>query len=184
MSACTPSGGDFSIESAGFVAFVGPSGSGKREPYWVSGYLQGTFEHFLLDRDSALYGLNFPDGQRRHFQHYCVTGNMSGQYRWDDATLNGRLQAEWWEDVFGGSDDITVQEVYLSHRASDRLPAEVGKRTLRWAPAMPGTPSPFLSIPRTQTPRARDSCWRRVSTCRASLGRCALWCSLDCRVLP
>lgn len=123
----------------------------ERKPYEVSGYLQGTFEHFLLDRESAFYALNFPDGQRRDFQRYRATGNLSGQYRWDDTTLNGRLQAEWRDDVFGSSDDVTAQELYLNHRSSDRLSAEAGKRTLRWGTGYAWNPVAFLERPKDPT---------------------------------
>ena len=101
-------------------------GGFERKPYEFSGYLEGTFEHFVLDRDAALYALLFPDGNQSSSERYRATGNLSGLYRWETTTLNGRLQAEARDDVFGSSEDVTVQELYPAHQPSERVSLEAG----------------------------------------------------------
>jgi hypothetical protein len=126
-------------------------GSYERKPYEVSGYLEGTFEHFVLDRDAALYALLFPNAEQRSFKRYRATGNLSGLYRWDATTLNGRLQAEVRDDVFGSSEDVTAQELYLTHEPSERVSLEAGKRTLRWGAGYAWNPVAFLERPKDPT---------------------------------
>jgi len=126
-------------------------GGYERKPYEFSGYLEGTFEHFVLDRDAALYALLFPDGDQSSFERYRATGNLSGLYRWKVTTLNGRLQAEARDDVFGSSEDVTVQELYLAHQPSERVSLEAGKRTLRWGTGYAWNPVAFLERPKDPT---------------------------------
>lgn len=123
----------------------------ERPPYEFGGYLQGSVEHFSLDRESAFYGLSFPAGDRDSFQRYRGLGEFSALYRHEDTTLNARIQAEAVDDAFGNSSQITVHELYVHNRPGDRFSMEAGKRTLRWGTGYAWSPIAFLERPKDPT---------------------------------
>ncbi|OOG23606.1 hypothetical protein B1C78_10795 [Thioalkalivibrio denitrificans] len=123
----------------------------ERPAYEFSGYLQGTVEHLRLDRDSALYALNFPDRDPGSFERYRGLGELSALYRHEDSTLRARIQAEAVDDIFGTSSDLNVHELYVSTPAGERTSLEIGKRSLRWGTGYAWSPIGFLERPRDPT---------------------------------
>ncbi|WP_018231564.1 hypothetical protein [Thioalkalivibrio thiocyanodenitrificans] len=120
----------------------------ERPTYEFSGYLQGTAEHLRLDRDSALYALNFPDLDPGSFERYRALGELSAVYRHEESALRARIQAEVVDDIFGSSSDLNVHELYVSTPAGEHTSLEIGKRSLRWGTGYAWSPIGFLERPR------------------------------------
>lgn len=123
----------------------------ERPAYELSGYLQGTVEHLRLDRDSALYALNFPDRDPGGFERYRGLGELAALYRHGERTLRARVQAEAVDDIFGSSSDLNVHELYVSTPAGERITLELGKRSLRWGTGYAWSPIGLLERPRDPT---------------------------------
>jgi hypothetical protein len=123
----------------------------EQQTYEFSGYLQGTVEHLRLDRDSALYALNFSDRDPVTFERYRGLSELSALYRHEDNTLRARIQAEAVEDIFGSSSDLNVHELYVATPASERTYLEIGKRSLRWGTGYAWSPIGFVERPKDAT---------------------------------
>jgi hypothetical protein len=123
----------------------------ERPRYEFSGYLQGSLEHLCLDRDSALYALSFPGEGPGSFERYRALAELLALYRLEQVVFNARVQGWAVDDTAGSRNDFTVQELYATTAASDRLSLEAGKRTLRWGTGYAWSPIAFLERPKDPT---------------------------------
>ena len=126
-------------------------GQYEKKPYEFGGYLQASGEHQVLDRDAALYALNFPDQQPGSTQRYRAVAELGGMYRWERVSAHGLFHGEVVDDYAGTGHSGSVYEAYLAAQPAESWRLEAGKRSLRWGKGYAFSPVAFLERPRDPT---------------------------------
>ncbi|MFH7326624.1 hypothetical protein [Desulfurivibrio sp. C05AmB] len=121
----------------------------ERPPWEVGGYLELGAEYLRLNRDATATRLAYRDGGiPDSLNRYRGQLELSGLYRWSQATLHGRAQAVAVDDGFETRNDATINELYAHIPRDDRLSLQAGKRTLRWGNGYAWNPIAFLERPK------------------------------------
>jgi hypothetical protein len=119
-----------------------------KKSWELSGYLELGAERLGLDRDAVFSTLRFPAGVPDSAERYRGVLELSGLYRWERISLNGRLHVESVDDVISSRDNAAFYEAYLQAQPDDRLSLELGKRALRWGKGYAFNPVAFLERPK------------------------------------
>jgi hypothetical protein len=124
-------------------------GEFEKKPFELNGYAELRAERFWLDRDAALYQLNFFDSETRS-QLNRTTGalELSGLYRAGIATLQATVHGEAMRDELGHEGEAKFYEGYLTLEPATGARVEAGKRVLRWGKGYAWNPVGFIERPK------------------------------------
>ncbi|RDH85518.1 MAG: hypothetical protein DIZ78_11305 [endosymbiont of Escarpia spicata] len=117
----------------------------EKKPFEFSGHLEIKPEYRYFDQDSTLYRLNFPtaDEQPSSDDRYRGVLELEGLYRSGASSLNFHAQATAQHDIYGGSGNADVFQLYYRH-STDTLTFELGKRALKWGTGYAWSPVGFI----------------------------------------
>ncbi len=121
----------------------------EKKPFEFSGYAELRADRFWLDRENALYRLNFYDSEQ-HTLLNRATGavELSGLYRAGIATVQATAHGEAMRDELGHGGEATLYEGYLALDPATGLRMEAGKRALRWGKGYAWNPVGFIERPK------------------------------------
>jgi len=114
-----------------------------KKPFELSGYLEVKPEYQWLDRDAALYALQFPGETRTTLARTSAAAELSAVYRHDDVRLHATAHASGAYDARDTTRDLQFYEAYGAWQARTNVTVELGKRTLRWGKGYAWSPVAF-----------------------------------------
>ncbi len=138
-----------SAPAAGADQFSFDVGQFEKKPFELNGYAELRAERFWLDRDNALYQLNFFDTEQRS-QLNRSTGalELAGLYRAGIATVQATVHGEAMRDDLGHASEARFYEGYLTLEPATGMRIEAGKRALRWGKGYAWSPVGFIERPK------------------------------------
>jgi hypothetical protein len=119
-------------------------GAFEKKPFEWSGFLELRPEYQWLDRDAALYGLQFPGDTRDTQARTAAAAEVTGIYRHGDLRLHATAHASYLNDAGGASRDFVFYELYGAWQPASGAGLEAGKRTLRWGKGYAWNPVAFF----------------------------------------
>lgn len=124
-------------------------GQFEKKPFEINGYVEARADRFWLNREHALYQLNFFDTEQRA-QLNRATGalELSGLYRAGSASVQASVHGEAMRDELGHAGDARFYEAYLTLEPATGARAEAGKRALRWGKGYAWNPVGFVERPK------------------------------------
>jgi hypothetical protein len=121
----------------------------QKKPFHLGGYAEINPILFRLNRDAALYKLNFYD---RHegstIEKYDMTLQLDGSYEKGIARAFLRTNINLNHTYEGWSGQTTLYEGFLSLKPSPSLTMDMGKKTLKWGKGYAWNPVAFIDRPR------------------------------------
>ncbi len=117
----------------------------EKKPFEFSGHLEIKPEYRYFDQDSTFYRLNFPtaDEQPSSDDRYISVLELEGLYRSGASSLNFHAQATAQHDIYGGSGNADVFQLYYRH-STETQTFELGKRSLKWGTGYAWNPVGFI----------------------------------------
>jgi hypothetical protein len=124
-------------------------GQFEKKPFEINGYVEARAERFWLDRDNALYQLNFFDTEQRS-QLNRSTGalELTGLYRAGIASVQATVHGEAMRDELGHEGEAKFYEGFLTLEPATGTRIEAGKRVLRWGKGYAWNPVGFIERPK------------------------------------
>jgi hypothetical protein len=124
-------------------------GEFEKKPFEFNGYAELRAERFWLDRDAALYRLNFFDTEQPS-QLNRLTGalELSGLYRVGIASLHATAHGETARDTFGSRGETRLYEGYLALEPATGTRVVAGKGVMRWGKGYAWNPVGFVERPK------------------------------------
>lgn len=117
----------------------------EKKAFELNGYAELRPERAWLDRDAALYQLNFFDRRQRSTLDRATGAlELSGIYRYGITTFQGTIHGEAVRDDLGSADEVTVYEGYATLEATTGVRVEAGKRAVRWGKGYAFNPVGFV----------------------------------------
>jgi hypothetical protein len=116
----------------------------EKKPFELSGYLELKPEYQWLDRDAALYALQFAGETRDTLTRTGAAAELTGVYRFDTVRLHATAHASAIDDARDTTRDLQFYEAYAAWQASAHVNADLGKRTLRWGKGYAWSPVAFF----------------------------------------
>jgi len=125
------------------------AGQFEKKSFEINGYVEARAERFWLDREHALYQLNFFDSEQRS-QLNRTTGalELSGLYRAGIATVQATVHGEAMRDELGHEGKAKFYEGFLALDPTTSTRIEAGKRVLRWGKGYAWNPVGFIERPK------------------------------------
>ncbi|HLF13241.1 MAG TPA: hypothetical protein VJA26_18735 [Gammaproteobacteria bacterium] len=121
----------------------------EKKPFELSGYIEARAEHFVLNRQSGGYQLNFFDQPRRtDFSRATAAAQIDGIYRRGIASFRFVGFGAYSDDYMGTDHDTRIYEAYASIAPSDHAVADLGKKTLAWGKGYAFNPVGFIQRPK------------------------------------
>jgi hypothetical protein len=121
----------------------------EKKPYRFGGYAELRPVLYGLDREAALYKLNF---YNRHAgaatYEYNGELRLEGSYEYDMSRLSLRMNTDYKNSYLGETRQTVIQEGFLSLKPSSSLKIDAGKKTLNWGKGYAWNPAAFLDRPK------------------------------------
>ncbi len=121
-----------------------PDAFEKKSLQW-GGYVEGKFEQFSYNEDSALYFLNVRHTERSTLDRMTGTLQLVGSYSIKKSSFNWLLKASASQDQDQYDDWANVYEAYLRLRPTDTVTVEAGKQSYKWGTGYAWNPVGFLN---------------------------------------
>jgi hypothetical protein len=139
----------FSALALGQDDFSFDPGQFGKQPFEFNGFAELRAERFWLDRESALYQLNFFDTeQRSHLNRGTGALELTGLARAGIASVQATVHGEAMRDELARDSETKVYEGFVTLEPSTGLRLEAGKRTLRWGKGYAWNPVGFVERPK------------------------------------
>jgi hypothetical protein len=120
-----------------------------KKTFEVSGYLEQAPDFYLLNKNSALYKINFFNGEQRgSLTEDNLRLLLQGDYRKGIAHYCVRTYTQGLFSPFGGSQETLFYDAYGSFTPSTSLSIDVGKKNMRWGKGYAWNPVAFLDRPK------------------------------------
>jgi hypothetical protein len=124
-------------------------GQFEKKPFEINGYAELRAERFWLDRENALYQLNFFDSEQRTLLNRTTGAvELSGLYRAGIATVQATVHGEAMRDELGHEGEASLYEGFLTLEPATGTRVEAGKRVLRWGKGYAWNPAGFVERPK------------------------------------
>lgn len=138
-----------SAPAAGADDYNFDAGQFEKKPFELNGYAELRADRFWLNRENALYQLNFFDSETRS-QLNRATGalELSGLYRAGIASVQATVHGEAMRDELGHEGEAKFYEGYLTLEPATGTRLEAGKRVLRWGKGYAWNPAGFIERPK------------------------------------
>jgi hypothetical protein len=120
----------------------------EKKPYELGGYLQGSVERQRLDRDAALFPLQFPGVTGKYNDRGIAAAELWGTWRRDALRAQFLAHGEYTDEVRGSEREAKLYEAFASWQASPGTSWEAGKKTQRWGKGYAWNPVAFLERPK------------------------------------
>lgn len=127
----------------------------EKSPFEFSGYGELRWEHLRLDKDAALYYLNFFDQEQLDRNNrYTGSLQLEGRYRTDNVSAYIRFNPEAYTDDLGGDADFVTHEAYVAWQAKPGIALDAGKKLAKWGKGYAWNPVGFIE--RAKDPNEPD----------------------------
>jgi hypothetical protein len=140
----------------------------QQKDFEFSGYAEGKYEEFDLNRAGAFYQLNKPTGSRPSLNEKGTgTLEVSGKYHKDIVTLNFTAHGDGYRDVvFGNNHETKLYEGGLNLEPATGLSFYAGKKTLLWGKGYAWNPVGFVQRPKdpTDPDLSREGFWMATAS--------------------
>jgi len=121
----------------------------EKKPYHLGGYAEINPILFGLNKDAALYKINFYDrDEGSTVEKYDMTLQLDGSYEKGIARAFVRANGNLNHTYEGWSGKTTLYEGVLSLRPSPSLSVDIGKKTMKWGKGYAWNPVAFLDRPK------------------------------------
>ena len=121
----------------------------EKKPFRVGGYAELRPSLFGLDRDAALYQLNFYDrDEGKTIEKVSGKLQLEGTYERGVAKLFARINSDLSYSYSGWDYGIDMYEVYLSLKPYTSFTIDIGKRTFKWGKGYAWNPVAFIDRPK------------------------------------
>ena len=121
----------------------------EKKPYFMGGYLEFRPDLFVLDKDAALYKLNFFNrNEGNTIEHYNGRLWIEGSYEKGIIGLFLKTNLGLGYSYQGWDDETRIYEGYLSLKPSSSLTIDLGKRTFLWGKGYAWNPVAFVDRPK------------------------------------
>ena len=121
----------------------------EKKPYEVGGYLELRPVLFGLDKDAALYKLNFFDrnmgSSREEFNGRLW---LEGSIRKGIAGFYLQLSEDYTNSYLGADTELKPYSAYFSLKPSSSLTIDLGKKTSNWGKGYAWNPAAFVDRPK------------------------------------
>jgi len=124
-------------------------------PFELGGYIESTFTHYRLNRDSAFYRVDFSSQpQRATLDRTGATLRLSGNTRLDQWRLRFQSCSTVEDDQLGHESASRFDELAASWKPHPDLSLDAGKMVLKWGKGHSWNPVAFVERPKdTSDPR-------------------------------
>ncbi len=120
-----------------------------KKTFEVSGYLEHTPVFYLLNKESALYKVNYFNIEKRgSLTEDNLRLLLQGDYRKGITHLCVRTYTQGLLSPFGGAQETRFYEAYGSFTPSTSFSIDVGKKNMRWGKGYAWNPVAFLDRPK------------------------------------
>jgi hypothetical protein len=120
-------------------------GKFEKQPFELNGYVELRPESSHLNKEGALYKLNFYNrGARTRLDSTTGVLELSGLYRQGIATFQATAHGDLSRDDLQSSDRGRIYEAFLTLEPSTGVRVEAGKRALRWGKGYAWSPVAFV----------------------------------------
>jgi len=120
-----------------------------KSPFEFNGYAELRWEHMSLNRNSALYLLNYYGlDERDSIDRYTASLQLEGRYRLNNITTYIRLNPETYNDDLESDNTLTTHEAYFSWLTKPGLTVDLGKKLLKWGKGYAWNPVGFVERPK------------------------------------
>jgi hypothetical protein len=121
----------------------------EKSPFEYGGYAELRWEHLHMNRDAALYLLNFPGpDQPDTNDRYAGSLQLEGRYSRNNFSAYARFNPEAYSDEFGDDAEFITHEAYLSWQARPGITLDAGKKLLKWGKGYAWNPVGFVERPK------------------------------------
>jgi hypothetical protein len=121
----------------------------EKKPYHLGGYAELRPVLNGLDRNAALYKLNFYNHDKGATTYeYNGELQLEGSYEYDISRLYIRTNTDYKNTYLNQTTQTIVQEGYLSLKPSSSLQMYAGKKTMNWGKGYAWNPAAFLDRPK------------------------------------
>jgi len=121
----------------------------EKKPFELNGYAELKGEDFALNRDAALYKLNYyGQPQRESLTRATETLELAGKLRQGIGSFDFRTHSAFQQDQLAHDQDNRFYEAALSLRPKAGVTLEAGKRALSWGKGYAFNPIGFVQRPK------------------------------------
>ncbi|MCI0505822.1 MAG: hypothetical protein L0Z73_06885 [Gammaproteobacteria bacterium] len=121
----------------------------EKNPFEYGGYAELRWEHLRMNKDAAIYQLNFFDqDQPDTNDRFVGTLQLEGKYSKDKFSAYARFNPETYSDDFGDDAEFVTHEAYLSWQARSGMTLDTGKKLLKWGKGYAWNPVGFVERPK------------------------------------
>jgi len=120
----------------------------EKKPYELGGFVEGRAERQRLDRDAALFPLQFPGVGERYNDRAIAAAELWGTLRRDALRAQFLAHGEYTDEVRGSEREAKLYEAFAAWQASPGTSWEAGKKTQRWGKGYAWNPVAFLERPK------------------------------------
>lgn len=121
----------------------------EKKPYYYGGYLEFIPSLVGLDRNSALYKLNFYDRKTKAAEDQYQAGlQLEGSLEKDIYRLYAKTYTTYTNSIQSETTQLSILEGYGSLKPSDSLTFDFGKKTMNWGKGYAWNPAAFLDRPK------------------------------------
>lgn len=121
----------------------------EKKPYYLGGYAEIKPVFYGLDRNAALYKLNFYGrNEGDTLTEYDGTLQLEGSLDKGISRIFVRTNTAYQDSYLGESWQTRLYEGYLSLKPSPSLTIDAGKKTLKWGKGYAWNPAAFIDRPK------------------------------------
>jgi len=121
----------------------------EKKPYHIGGYVEFFPAMFGLDKNAALYKLNFYNrNEGSTTELYSGTLQLEGGFERGISRLYFKTHTNYTNSYSDETTKTTLFEGYLSVKPSSSVAVELGKKTLNWGKGYAWNPVAFLDRPK------------------------------------
>lgn len=125
------------------------AGQFEKKPFELNGYAELRGERLWLDRENAIYQLNYFDSEARALLHRTTGAlELTGLYRAGIASVQATVHGEALRDELGHEGEARLHEGYLTLEPATGTRVEAGKRVLRWGKGYAWNPAGLIERPK------------------------------------
>ncbi|WP_455207383.1 hypothetical protein [Kaarinaea lacus] len=121
----------------------------EKSPVEYGGYAELRWEHLRMNKEAAIYQLNYFDqDQPDSNDRFVGTLQLEGKYSKDKFSAYARFNPEAYSDDFGDDAEFTTHEAFVTWQAKPGITLDAGKKLLKWGKGYAWNPVGFVERPK------------------------------------
>ena len=120
----------------------------EKKPLEWGGYLELSWEHANLNRDGAVYLLNYYNDPRETLNRFDATVQFDGSFQKEKVSINWVMQATTWEDETERDGTADIFEAFVSLKPTPLATLNLGKKAYKWGKGYAWNPVSVIDRPK------------------------------------